>query len=106
MPAVSTLKGNRTRAKTALVREEGDANELLQKDWSNIDEHEIVRLCLSVGKVTINLETKLSRLEAANDRLADVYDAGSDSEGAKQFHTMLEEDSQFIDGIIDKISQL
>ena len=56
---MSTLKGNRMRAKTALVREEADANELLQKDWSNIDEHEIVRLCLSVGKVMINLETKI-----------------------------------------------
>ena len=30
MPALSMLKGNRTRAKTALVREETDANELPQ----------------------------------------------------------------------------
>ena len=62
MPALNMLKGNCMRAKTALVWEETDANELLQQDWNSIDEHEIVRFSLSVGEVTLNLETKLSRL--------------------------------------------
>lgn len=74
MPAMSTLKSNRTRAKNALAREEADANELLQREWASSTEQEIVRFCLSIGKVLLNLETKLSRLEVANDRLADAYD--------------------------------
>lgn len=107
MPALSTLKGNRTRAKTALSRQEAEANDLLQRDWSGIvEEHEIVQLSLSVSKVTLNLETKLTRLEAANDKLADAYEAGGDNESAKQFETMLDENSEFIDDIIGKVSQL
>ena len=59
-----------------------------------------------IGKVLLNLETKLSRLEVANDRLADAYDAGDDAEATRQFHVTLDEDVEFIDGIISKVSQL
>ena len=48
MLALSTLKGNRTKARSALAREEVEADELLQRDWSNNEENEIVRLSLSV----------------------------------------------------------
>ena len=54
----------------------------------------------------LNLETKLLRLEVANDRLADAYDAGDDAEAIRQFHATLDEDVEFIDGVISKVSQL
>ena len=106
MPALSTLKGNRTKVRSALAREEVEADELLQQGWSNTEEHEIVWLSLSVGKVKLCLETKLTRLEAANDKLADAYKAGDENESARQFYATLDEDSEFIDNIIKKISQL
>ena len=106
MPALSTLKSNRTRAKNTLAREEGEANELLQQEWRENNEQQIVRFCLTIGKVILNLETKLARLEVANDRLMDAYDSGNDSEAATEFHTTLEEDSELMDNIISKISQL
>ena len=70
MPALSTLKGNHTRARTALVRQETEANELIQRDLGDIDEHQIVQLILSVGKTTLDLETKLKKLEGSTD----IYD--------------------------------
>ena len=106
MPALSTLKSNRTKAKNALSWEEADAEELLQRDWTSSTEPEIVRFCVLIGKVLLNLETKLSRLEVANDRLADAYDAGDDAEATRQFHATLDEDVEFIDGVISKVSQL
>ena len=106
MPALSTLKSNRTRAKNTLAREEGEANELLHQEWRENNEQQIVRFCLTIGKVILNLETKLARLEVANDRLMDAYDSGNDSEAATEFHTTLEEDSELMDNIIGKISQL
>ena len=69
MPALSTLKSNRTRAKNALDREEGEANELLLQEWSDSTEEQIVKFCLTIGKVILNLETKLSWLEIANECL-------------------------------------
>ena len=50
----------------------------------------------------MNLETKLARLEAANDKLADAYE----TDAAEQLQGMLNEESEFTDGIIGKISQL
>ena len=50
MLALSILKENCTRAKITLVQEETDDNELLQRDWNNIDKHEIVLFSLSVRK--------------------------------------------------------
>ena len=106
MPALSMLKSNQTRAKNALAREEGEANELLQQDWSDNNEQQIVKFCLTIGKVILNLETKLSRLEVANDKLGEAYDNGNDVETATEFHTTLDEDSEFMDNVISKVSQL
>ena len=106
MPALSTLKSNQTRAKNALSREESEANELLQQDWSDNNEQQIVKFCLTIGKVILNIETKLSRLEVANDRLVDAYGNGNDAEAAAVFHATLDEDSEFTDNAISKVSQL
>ena len=61
---------------------------------------------MGVGKVILNLETKLSRLEIANDKLREAYDNGNNVEVAAEFHTTLDEDSEFMDNIIRKVSQL
>ena len=36
----------------------------------------------------------------------DAYDSENDSEAAAEFHTVLEEDSELMDNIISKVSQL
>ena len=38
MPALSSLKSNRTRAKTALAKEEAEANTLLQRELTELNE--------------------------------------------------------------------
>ena len=45
-------------------------------------------------------------LKAANDKLADTYEAEGDNESARQFHAALDKDSNFVVNIIGKISQL
>ena len=52
------------------------------------------------------METKLSRLEVANDKLGEAYDNGNDAEAATEFQTTLDEDSEFMDNVISKVSQL
>ena len=52
------------------------------------------------------METKLTRLEATNEKLVEAYDQGTDTEAAVQFQNVLDEDTDFTEGIIDKISQL
>ena len=37
MPALSNLKSSQTRAKNALAKEETEATELLQREWSEGD---------------------------------------------------------------------
>ena len=109
MPALSTLKSNRTRAKNALSREEQEANELLQQDWNNSSsEQEIVKFFFLIGKTILNLETKLSRFELANEKLLDAFDAenASDSEAFSEFQATLDEESEFVDSVISKVSQL
>ena len=57
-------------AKTALVKEEVDANTLPQRELKELNEHsKIDRYLLSIGKVILNLETKLICLETANEKL-------------------------------------
>lgn len=102
------MKSNRTRARTALAKEEGEANTLLQRDL-NLElsnEREVERYLLSISKVILNLETKLARLEAANEKLADAIEQSEDTSLTEEFQVTLDEDGEFTDGIIDKISQL
>lgn len=73
MPIISTLKSSCTRERRALIKEETEAQKLLQEKCSNNLE-EVSRLHMAVGKVLLNLEVKLSRLESANDKLTDAFE--------------------------------
>ena len=65
---------------------------------------DMLKLTLSTGKVLLNLETKLTRLETANDKLAEAYEQAGETEAAEQFQTTLDEESELIDDTITKIS--
>ena len=106
MPAISSLKGNRTRARTALTKEETEANSLLQRDLELNEEREVDRYLLSISRVILNLETKLACLEAANEKLADALEQSEDTSSAEEFQSTLDADEEFTDGIIDRISRL
>ena len=107
MPALSSLKSNRTRAKTALTKEEAEANTLLQRELTELNEdREIDHYLLSIGKVILNLETKLARLETANEKLIDVLEQNEDTTSTEEFQYTLDEDAELTDGVIDKLSQL
>ena len=75
MPALSTLKSNRTRAKNALSREEQEKLiSYCNKNGTNSSsEQEIVKIFFMIGKTILNLETKLSRFELANKKLIARY---------------------------------
>ena len=95
------------REKKGSLKKESEAQKLLQKELTD-DTREIGQFLLLVGKVLLkfNLETKLARLEATYEKLVEVYNQGIDTEAAVQFQNVLDEDTDFIEGIIDKISQL
>ena len=65
-----------------------------------------MKFFLMIGKAILNLETKLSRFEAANEKLMDAIEAESNSEAATEFQATLDEDSELIDNIINRVSQL
>ena len=106
MPALSSLKSNRTRAKTALAKEE-EANTLLQSELTELNEdREIGRYLLSIDKVILNLETKLAHLETANEKLMDALEQNEDITSAEEFQNTLHEDAKLTDVVIDNLSQL
>ena len=105
MPVITTLKSSRTREKRALLKKEAEAQRVLQTNV-NDDQTEIRSHLLNIGKVLLNLEMKLSRLELANEKLSEAYEQANDTEGAEQFQLTLDEESEIIDGVIDKVSQL
>ena len=45
----------------------------------------MLKLSLFIGKVLLNLETKVAKLETTNEKLADVYEQAEDTEAAEQF---------------------
>jgi len=57
-------------------------------------------------KSILSLETKLTRLETANDKLMDAYEEQSNPEASAEIQSTLEQGSEFIDNVIDKVSQL
>ena len=67
MPAISNLKCTRTRARNALAREEAEVTTLLNKELSEFEEREMDRYLQVISKTILNLESKLARLEAANE---------------------------------------
>ena len=98
-------KSTRTREKRVLSKEEADAQRLLQEQHGNILE-DVIRIHLATEKMLLNLETKFSRLESANDKLADAYDHNNDADGAEQFQQTLNEDAELMDNIVSRISDL
>ena len=105
MPTVTTLKSSRTREKKALVREKTEAETLLQTEWTD-SQQEMLKLSLSTSKVLLSLETKLARLEIANDKLAEALEQEENTEALEQFQTTLDEESELIEDTIGKIAQL
>ena len=72
-----------------------------------MNEHsEIDRYLLSIGKVILNLETKLARLETANEKLIDALEQNEDTTSTEEFQSTLDEDAELTDEVIDKLSQL
>jgi len=76
-----------------------------QKDL-NDDPHELEQFLMWIGKILLNLKTKLSRFEVTNEKLVEAYEQSSDTEAAEKFQPVLDGDADFIEGIIDKISEL
>ena len=105
MPVILTLKSSCTREKRALNRETAAADELIQTELSD-NSRDMLKLTLSIGKVLLNLETKLTSLETANDKLAEAYKQAGETEAAEQFQTTLDEESELIYDMITKISRL
>ena len=105
MPMVSSLKSSRTREKKTLIREETEAQKLLQAECGD-GLQETLKYLMSVGKVLMNLETKLGRLELANEKLSEAYEQNEDQEGAVQFQSTLDEEAELIDGVLSRISEL
>ena len=105
MPVISTLKSSYTRERRALIKEETKAQGLLQETYSNTLE-DVTCLHMAVGKVLLNLEVKFSRLESANEKLIDAFEQNKDSEGAEQFQQVLDDDAEWIDGVLTKTSEL
>ena len=88
-----------------LLKEEVEAERILQIEDPG-DLTKVRRHLLVIEKVLLNLETKLSRLESTNDKLIEAYEQNNDSEGAQQFQSVLDEENEVIDGVLDKVSQL
>ena len=61
---------------------------------------------MAVGKVLLNLETKFSRLELANDKVIDALEQADDSEGTEQFQNVLDEDAELMDIVLTRISEV
>ena len=90
-----------------MAKEEAEANTLLQRELTELNEHrEIDRYLLSIGKVILNLETKLARLETANEKLIDALEQSEETTSTEEFQFTLDEDAELTDEVIDKLSQL
>ena len=64
---MSTLKSSCAWEKRALIKEEGEAQKLLEKHSNNLED--VIRLHLATGTILLNLETKLSGVELANKKV-------------------------------------
>jgi len=88
-----------------LVKEESDAQKLIQEDCGE-SLQDTLKCLMLVRKVLMNLEVKLGWLEAANKKLNDAFEQSKDTEGANSFQVVLDEEAEFIDGILTKIPEL
>jgi len=105
MPSSSSLKSARTRDKKALIKEESEAQKLLQEKLPNTLEN-VLHLHMNAGKLLLNLEVKFSRLESANDKLIDALEQAKDLESMEQFQNTLDKDAEMMDSVLTKISEL
>ena len=105
MPVISGLKGSRTRENKALLKEVAEAKKLLQAEW-NDSPQEVLCSLMTIGKVLINLEVKLTRLENVNEKLVETYEQTWEIEAIEQFQTTLDEESESIEEVITTISEL
>ena len=102
---ISSLKSACSHKKRALVKEESDAQKLIQEDCGE-SLQDTLKCLMLVRKVLMNLEVKLGWLEAANKKLNDAFEQSKDTEGANSFQVVLDEEAEFIDGILTKIPEL
>jgi len=103
MPMISSLKSACTHEKKVLIKEESGAQKLIQAD---LGDSLLLKYLMSVGKVLMNLEVKLGQLESTNQKLVDKFEQSEDAEGAEHFQTVLDEESEFIDGVLTRKSEL
>lgn len=89
----------------ALIKEESEAQKLLQENLPSNPE-DALRLQMAVGKVLLNLETKFSRLELANEKVIDALEQADDSEGTEQFQNVLDEEAEVMDNVLTRISEV
>ena len=87
------------------MKEEIEAQRILQTEFSE-DQAEIGCLLLTIGKILLDLETKLSRLELANEKVTEAFEKNNDLKGGEHFQLTPDEESEFINSVIDKLSQL
>ena len=105
MPAVSTLKSSRARDKRALIKEEAEAQKILQeKPTNNLED--VIRLHLATGKILLNLEVKFSRVELANEKVIEACESNNDLTNAEQFQKVLDEDAELMDSVLSRTSEL
>jgi len=102
---ISSLKSSRSREKRSVIKEESEAQKLIQDECGE-GLQDVTKYLMLVGKVLMNLEVKLGRLEAANEKLIEAFDQNEDSDGAEQFQAVLDEEADFIDGVLTRISEL
>jgi len=84
-----------------LIRDRTEATVVLQAEWTD-NLQEMLKLSLSIGQ-SLSVEAKLTRFEAANDKLVEALEQAADDEAMQQFQTTLDEESELIDDAILKI---
>ena len=82
-----------------------ETRELMQADVDD-DLPKVVKSLLLVGKVLINLDAKLSRLESANEKVIEELEQNDEPESSEQFQGVLDEEAELIDGVVSRISEL
>ena len=83
MPIISTLKSTHTRERRALIKEETEAQKLLQENCSNTLE-DVSSMYMTVEKVhVITPGGKIIMAWIGKWKFTDVFEQNNDSEGAE-----------------------
>ena len=78
------IKGYPNNKKKIATKKEIKAEKILRTSFTS-DMMEIMHHLLVIRKVLLGLETKLARLENANDNLIEAFEQNNHNEGAEQF---------------------